>query len=126
MISDVKGILLKQHDNGKDKRELLLLCHTVNRHSPEYVWRKDGSPLAKGTNTVKISLEENTAVGEYECQVTNLAGRTSKSLVISPVAEPGKNVNVCLLYLSKPDVYARDERGFGIVRKRQDKIVLGP
>ena len=94
MISDVKGILLRQHDNGKDKRELLLLCRTANRHPPEYVWRKDGYPLAKGTDTVNISLEENTAVGEYECQVTNRAGSTSKSLVISPVAEPGKTVNV--------------------------------
>jgi len=120
VISDVKGILLRKHDNGKDKRELLILCNTVNRHSPEYVWRKDGSPLAKGTNTVKISLEENTAVGEYECQVTNLAGSTSKSLVISTVVDPGKKVNVCLLYLFKPDEYARKERGFGIVRKRRD------
>ena len=105
MISDVKGILLKQHANGKEKRELLLLCYTVNRHPPEYAWRKDGSPLAKGTDTVKVSLEENTVVGEYECRVTNLAGSASKSLVISPVAEPGKKrVNVCFLSLSTPDV----------------------
>ena len=94
MISDVKGILLRQHDNGKEKRELLLLCRTVNRHPPEYAWRKDGSPLTKGTDTINISLEENSAVGEYECHVTNQAGSASKSLVISPVAEPGKRVNV--------------------------------
>lgn len=91
----MKGILLKQHDKGKDKQELLLLCNTVNRHPLEYAWRKDGSPLATGTGTVNISLEENTAVGEYECHVTNLAGSASKSLVISPVAEPGKRV--CLM-----------------------------
>ena len=102
VISDVKGILLQQHDNGKDKRELLLLCHTVNRHPPEYAWSKDGSPLAKGTDTVKVSLEENTAVGEYECHVTNLAGSSSKSLVISsPVAEPGESMFVFYLYPSR-------------------------
>ena len=101
MISDVRGILLRQHDNGKDKRELLLLCDTVNRHPLVYTWRKDGFPLANGTNTVNISLEENTAVGEYECHVTNLAGNASKSLVISPLPEPGKRVNVCLVYHSE-------------------------
>lgn len=98
MISDVKGILLIQDVKGKDKRELLLLCNTVNRHPLEYTWKKDGSPLAKGTDSVKISLEENAAVGEYECSVANLAGSASKSLVISPVAEPGKTVNVCLIF----------------------------
>ena len=91
----MKGILLKQHDKGKDKRELLLFCNTVNRHPLEYVWKKDGSPLATGTDTITVSLKDNTAVGEYECHVTNLAGSASKSLVISPVAEPGKRVNVC-------------------------------
>ena len=104
VISDVKAILLTQHDNGKDKRELLLLCHTVNRHPPEYAWRKDGSPLVKGTDTVNISLEKNTAVGVYECHVTNVAGSASKSLVISLAGEPGKRVIVCFISLSKLDV----------------------
>ena len=104
MISDVKGILLTQHDNGKDKRELLLLCNTANRHPPEYAWRKDGSPLVKGTATVNISLEKNTAAGEYECHVTNDAGSVSKSLVISLVGEPGKRVIVCFISLPKLDV----------------------
>ena len=100
MIRDVKGILLTQHDNGKDKRELLLLCHTANRHPPEYAWRKDGSPLVKGTDTVIISLEKNTAVGKYECHVTNVVGSASKSLVFSHVGEPGKRVIVLYLYPS--------------------------
>ena len=98
MISDVKGILLRQHVKGKDERQLLILCNTVNRHALQYTWKKDGYTLTKGTDTVKISLEENAAAGEYECHVANLAGSASKSLVISPVAEPGKTVNVCLIF----------------------------
>lgn len=89
MITDVKGLLLIQNDKGKDKRELLLLCNTANRHPLEYAWTKDGEPLARETDTVKVSLEPNTAVGNYECHVSNLAGSASKSLVISPVVEPG-------------------------------------
>ena len=98
MITEVKGILLKQTHKGKEKRELLLLCNTANRHPPECAWTKDGAPLARGTDSVKVSLEDSTAVGEYECHVSNLAGSASKTLVISPVGEPGVyDVNIYLL-----------------------------
>ena len=98
MITDVKGILLKQSQEGKEKKELLLLCNTANRHPLEYAWTKDGAPLARGTDSIKVSLEDSTAVGEYECRVSNLAGSASKTLVISPVGEPGVyDVSICLL-----------------------------
>ncbi|KAJ7376011.1 hypothetical protein OS493_037478 [Desmophyllum pertusum] len=89
VITEVKGILLQQSVKGEDKRELLLLCNTANRHPLEYAWIKDGETLTRGTDRVNVSLEENTAVGEYECHVSNLAGSAKKSLVLSPVVQTG-------------------------------------
>lgn len=93
VISNLKGIILKQPENGdeQNKRELILFCETTNRHPVEYAWIIDGRPLDSKTDTVKVSLEENAAPGKYECHVTNLAGSASKSLVIAPI---GKTVDV--------------------------------
>ena len=102
MIREVKGILLEQSDKEMKKRELQLLCNTANRHPLEYAWLKDGKPLTEGKDSVKVSLDENTAFGEYECQVSNIAGSASKSLVISSTAETGeiRNLLVILGFLS--------------------------
>ena len=91
VISNLKGIILKQPENGdeQNKRELILFCETTNRHPVEYAWIIDGRPLDSKTDTVKVSLEENAAPGKYECHVTNLAGSASKSLVIAPIGKTG-------------------------------------
>ena len=70
------------------KRELLLLCNTVNRHPLKYAWFKDDEPLINGEDSVKVSLQDDET--KYTCHVSNIAGKTSRSLVISPMGRPGE------------------------------------
>lgn len=89
VITNLKGVLLKhqqkEEEETEEKWDVFILCETANRHTLEYVWKKDGEPLTGKGDSLKISLEENAAPGEYECHVTNLAGSASKSLVIASI-----------------------------------------
>lgn len=88
VITDIKGIFLEQNDKVTMKRELLLLCNTTNRHPLKYAWLKDGEPLNNGEDSVKVSLQDDETNGKYTCQVSNIAGSASRSLVISSVGGP--------------------------------------
>ena len=70
------------------KRELLLLCNTANRHPLKYAWFKDDEPLINGEDSVKVSLQDDET--KYTCHVLNIAGKTSRSLVISPMGGSGE------------------------------------
>lgn len=66
-----------------------MLCETSNRHPLKYAWKKDGTPLTSQEDTLKISLKDDSVTGEYECQVSNSVGTARKSLVVSPLLNPG-------------------------------------
>ena len=70
------------------KRELLLLRNTVNRHPLKYAWFKDDEPKINKEDSVKVSLQDDET--KYTCHVSNIAGGTSRSLVISPMGGPGE------------------------------------
>ena len=94
VITNLKGVLLKhqqkeEEEETEEKWDVFILCETANRHTLEYVWKKDGEPLTGKGDSLKISLEEKAAPGEYECHVTNLAGSASKSLVIASIPTAG-------------------------------------
>ena len=91
VITEVKGIILEQNDKAMMKRELLLLCNTANRHPLKYAWFKDDEPLIKGQDSIKVSLQDDET--KYTCQVSNIAGSASRSLVISLMGGPGEKID---------------------------------
>ncbi|XP_067028370.1 uncharacterized protein [Acropora muricata] len=70
--------------------EIIFLCETSNKHRVEYAWLKDEKPLLSKTDTMKVPLRNNIFTGLYECRVSNMAGRASKSLIVAPL---GKTVD---------------------------------
>ena len=91
VVTEVKGIILEQNDKAMMKRELLLLCNTANRHPLKYAWFKDDEPLIKGQDSIKVSLQDDET--KYTCQVSNIAGSASRSLVISLMGGPGEKID---------------------------------
>lgn len=70
--------------------EIIFLCETSNKHPVEYAWLKDEKPLLSKTDTIKVPLRNNIFTGLYECRVSNIAGRASKSLAIAPLGKTGQ------------------------------------
>ena len=97
VVTEVKGIILEQNDKAMMKRELLLLCNTANRHPLKYAWFKDDEPLIKGQDSIKVSLQDDET--KYTCQVSNIAGSASRTLVISPMGGPGEKIDSFFLNL---------------------------
>ena len=82
VITSLKSAMLKH--------EIIFLCETSNKHPVEYAWLKDGKPLFSRADTLKVPLRNNTITGLYECHVSNIAGRATKSLAVAPLGKTGQ------------------------------------